>query len=327
MDKRGGERVVMRLPLVIGKTGLYGLGIIFLEGEVMSRFEKFQNTRILNEKNEPLNEQIYISGCAINFENGYICNRFNESEDGTDPAIECFDAHIEFWENGVLNNNGDLAVFSAGDDKVESWENGEKKAEGKYYLKYSREENINLGNKAESNFAKYLNTNNIPFIHLDQPDGELYSKILKEKNIKRPDYIIFIDKKPFFIDVKATGCYKLKKSGLERLTNLQNEYSIDVFFAMIDSSEVELNNFSFVTLDNINKYVAINKLPNMNGYYHIPSALLKREMVFNKIEDNKLVEIYNEGGNLKNLNTELYFSDILQKYFEKNNYKIIKEKK
>jgi hypothetical protein len=123
----------------------------------MSRFEKFQRTRVLNEKGEPLNEQIYISGCTVNFENGYICNRFGESEDRPEPAIECFDAHMEFWENGVLNNNGDLAVISAGDDIVESWENGDKKSEKKYHTKYSREINISLGDKAEENFAKYLN--------------------------------------------------------------------------------------------------------------------------------------------------------------------------
>jgi hypothetical protein len=303
-----------------------GLDRIFLEGEVTSRFEKFQKTRILNEKGEPLTEQIYISGCTINFVNGYICNRFNELEEGPDPAIECFDAHMEYWENGVLNNDGDLAVFSAGDDKVESWKNGKKEASGKYYPTYSREVNIGFGKQAEKIFTKYLDERKIPFIHLDQRPYKYYSNVFRDKEIGRPDYIIFIDKKPFFIDVKATGCYQLKNVVLKRLTNMQNEYSIDVIFAIIDSSEVGLNKFSFLTLDNINKYVVINNIQDVRGYYYIPRALLNNEIVFNKFEDSKLVKIFNEGGNLNYLATKTYFSDILQEYFEKNNYKIIKEK-
>jgi hypothetical protein len=101
---------------------------------------------------------------------------------------------------------------------------------------------------------------------------------------------------------------------------MQNEYSIDVIFAITDSSEVELNNFSFVTLDNITNYNEINKIQDKEGFYSIPRELLKNEIEFNKIEDVKLKEIYNEGGNLSYVDTKVYFSDILQKYFDKNNY-------
>jgi hypothetical protein len=115
-----------------------------------------------------------------------------------------------------------------------------KARNGKYYI---IEENSKVGNEAENNFAVYLNENNIPFIHLDQSPKELYSKVFRGKNIKRPDYMIFMDEKPFFIDVKAKGCYTLNNDELERFNILKNEYSIDVIFAIIDRDEIESNNF------------------------------------------------------------------------------------
>jgi hypothetical protein len=275
----------------------------------MSRFEKFQRIQVLSEKNEPLTDQICISDCMINFENGYISNWYNDSEGEIYPAIDCIDAHIEYWENGVLNrdnkpvassaseNEIKPAVLSAGDNKIEFWENGKLMGDGKYYPNCSIEENKKVGKEAENNFAKYLNENNIDFFHLDQSPKELFSKILRDKNIKRPDYIIFLDGNPLFIDVKAkdTDCYTLNNDELERLNILKNEYSIDVIFAIIDRDKIESNNYSFLTLDTMTNYAEINKSKLQNrdkGIYSIPKTLLNTEMVFNKIDSDELLKIF-----------------------------------
>ena len=145
----------------------------------MSRFLKFQGCRVLKDNGEPLDEQIYVSECIINFNNGFISNLFREENNYYLPAIECSDTHIEYWENGKLHRNNGPAVISLWGEKHEYWHEGELK-------------NKELGIIAEENFANYLNENHIPFIHLDQNKGKLFSNVFWENKIKRPDYIIFI---------------------------------------------------------------------------------------------------------------------------------------
>jgi hypothetical protein len=288
----------------------------------MSRFEKFQGIRVQNIENEPLTEQIFIHDCIINFENGYINNLDNEAENETYPAIDCIDAHIEYWENGVLNRHEKPAVISAGDNKIEFWENGKLSGDGKYYPNHSIGENRKVGNEAEDNFAEYLNENNIPFIHLDQRPKEQYSKVFMKKYIKRPDYIVFMDKKPLFIDVKAKGCYTINNDELVGLNNMENEYSIDVIFAIIDRGEIESNKFSFILLDTMTDYVKIikNKIPNCDWeIYPMPKTLLNTGMVFNKTETAELEKIFykEKGQYIKN---KYHFSDALQEHLKTQNY-------
>lgn len=289
----------------------------------MSRFEKFQRTCIRKKEGEPLSEQIYVYDCIINFENGYISNWYNE-EDGVQPAIDCRDVHIEYWENGVLNNIGDAAVISAGDDRVELWEKGKLIEDGKYYPGHSEHENRKVGDEAENNFAEYLNKKNIPFIHLEQLPKKLYSKVFRDKYIKRPDYIIFIDKKPFFIDVKAKSadCYTINKDELDGLNNLKNEYSIDVIFSVIDREEITSNKYSFLTLDTMTNYVGIikNKIHNCNWeIFPIPKTLLNTEMLFNNVETAELERIFYKEKE-QYLKNKYRFSDALQEYFKGKNY-------
>jgi hypothetical protein len=291
----------------------------------MSRFEKFQNIRVLNEKKEPLNEQIYVHDCIINFEDGFIHNKYNSSENEM-AAIECIDAHAEYWENGVLNKDGEPAVISVNDDIIEFWENGKKLEKNKFPPKYTLKENSEIGNEAETNFAKYLNEKNVPFIHLDQPNNELYSKALSDKKIKRPDYIIFIDKTPIFVDVKALGCYTLNKNELKRLNNLKNEFSINVIFAIKDKNENDFNKYSFLTLDNITNYVEIFK-ENLNlkcEIYPIPKTLLNIEIVFDEINDDELKIIFKKE-KAQYIKNKYRYSDILEEYFKNKNYNFVKD--
>jgi hypothetical protein len=267
----------------------------------MSRFEKFQRIRVLNKENEPITEQILIHDCIINFENGYISNWYNESEKETYPAVDCIDAHIEYWENGKLI-------------KTE-----------KYYQKHSIEENSKVGTEAENNFAKYLNENDIPFIHLDQSPKELYSKVFRGKNIKRPDYIIFMGEKQLFIDVKAKAadCYTLNEDELKRLNALKNEYSIDVLFAIIDRDEIESNEFYFLALDAMTDYAEISESkPNKDGkkIYTIPKELLNTGMESKKIGRDVFLKIICDKKRQFREN-KYHYSDALQEHLKTENYK------
>jgi hypothetical protein len=287
----------------------------------MSRFEKFQNVQVFNEDNEPLNEQIIVHDCIINFKDGFISNLHTKSETEGEkyyPAIDCIDGYIEYWENGVLENKKTPAVISA--DHVEFWEEGQYKGEGKFYNNINTKLHKQKGIKAEIDFAKYLNKKEIPFIHFDQPCGDLYSEVFRNKNIKRPDYLIFIDKKPLFIEVKAKSCYSINQEELEKLNNLKNEFQINVIFAITDINENEYNNFDFISLDDLTNYIEIvrnKKSTDTWNFYIYSKLLLKEEIISNNINKKRLEEIYEDYHYY-----EASFSDILINYFNKINFKM-----
>jgi hypothetical protein len=288
----------------------------------MSRFEDFQDVLVTDSDGNPINETFFIDGCIIRFRNGYLNNWHNEEEREIYPAIECIDAHIEFWEEGKLNNHEGLAVISAGDNVLESWENGKKTQTEKYYS-HELDKYCRLGRQAELNFARYLNTSNIPFIHLDQPAEDLFSTVFRNKKIKRPDYLVFINNKPLFIDVKATGCYKLYKTDLTGLDNLKKEYSIDVIFAITNINEPELNDFAFVTLDNMVNYSEVfekhvskkkwDKIP-------VPATLLSKEMVRDTIGNDELLKICQDEKDAYWENKNYYYN-LLREYLGTQKYK------
>ena len=333
----GSDGCYSMLPIYEGKD-------LFLRRNIMSRFEKFQNIQVLNANGEPLNEQLYINDCIINFENGFISNLDYDDEDEYNyPAINCIDGHIEYWENGKLNNKNDSAVLST--DYIESWENGN-------FIRRIKIDNKKIDNekeyneflfkkakKAESYFSKYLNKKGIPFIHLDQTEGDLFSYTFEDKSIKRPDYLIFLEKKPLFIDVKAKSWYSIDNEDFEKLNALKNEYFINVIFAITDINKTEYNNFRFLLLDDLNKYIKI-KYNNKKEYYLYSKSLLNVEITTKNIDEEKLKEIYNnEKPNDKYKFSEnqdekrrflenksnvdkICFSDILKSYFKENDFKI-----
>lgn len=290
----------------------------------MSRFEKFQNIIVYDNNNEPLNEQIYINDCYIYFINGFINNWENETEKEISPAINCTDGHVEYWENGKLNaKDNKPAVISPSDNVIEYWDNGNKKNSEKYYLT-NVEESFRKGNDGERAFAKFLNGKNIPFIHLDQPCGNLYSTALSNNNIKRPDYIIFIGRKPLFVDVKATSCQTINKNELERHNAMENEYSINVIFA-ITKEKKDFNEYFFLSLHDINNYVKIinAKIPNSITWeiYPTPDLLLKNEIPMNEIDNNELNDIFSIEKK-EYLKKKFFYSDLLKDYFNEKKYEM-----
>jgi hypothetical protein len=288
----------------------------------MSRFKEFQNVQVFNAENEPLNGHIFIHDSIINFENGYISNWYNKYEDRKNcPAINCIDGHIEYWENGVLNND-DAAVYSSATNRIELWENGQYLGKVNFKNKEDEEIYIQKGKEAEFAFAKYLNKKEIPFIHLCQLDGESYSEIFRKKNIKRPDYLIFIDKKPIFIEVKATSCYTIEKEELQKLNNLKNEYLINIIFAVTDINEKEFINYNFMSIDNLNNYVKITKnKKDSNNWYFYPysKSLLKNEILTDNINNEELEKMYC----VEEQNNKFDFNVFLKRYIKENNFKCV----
>jgi len=295
----------------------------------MARFEDFQKKQVFDEKGEPLNKQIYTPKCIINFENGFIDDRYTELENGITPAITCTDGHMEYWEKGVLHKDDGPAVYSVVDG-IEYWQNGvlNKKSPSVGVGENEELTEILLGNgeDAEYDFAKYLDKHGIPFIRLCQLKGRTYSAVLRKNRIKRPDYLIFIDKKPFFIEVKATGCYSIIKKELERLNALKKAFAIDVIFAVTEINKEEYKDFSFMSLDNLTNYIEIiikhREYTRKWPYYFYPKSLLNDKIVHDDINNEELEKIYTFEGPDDKYN----YIEILRKYFKDNNYKIEESK-
>jgi len=290
----------------------------------LSRFEKLQNITVFNNNHLPINEQIIMNGCIINFENGKINNWYNSLEKIDNyPAIDCEDAHIEYWENSFLHKKNAPAVVSAGDNKVEYWNNGEKKKVNKYYGT-NVEENFLKGNKGEIVFAEYLNGHNVPFMHIDQIEGKMYSKYLYNRNIKRPDYIVFNNNIPTFIDVKVTSCKTINKSEIDSLINLQNEFSINVILAIIEKDKLANIEPKYLSIINMVNY--INLFPENNyseiPIYDYPEKLLQEEMIYSKYNMDIIETIYKEEKK-KNRAKYYFYSNLFFKYLKEIEYSYI----
>jgi hypothetical protein len=283
----------------------------------MSRFKKFQGVKVFDENNEPLNEQIFVNNFIINFKNGFINNCDKKHEGFKDsPAINFNDGYIEYWKNGEFISN--LEFY----DKIKNYE----------------EPFLRRWEKAEFAFAEYLDNNIIPFIYLNQPEdspySKIYSKVFLKKNIRKPDFLVFFDNKPLFIDVKARSLYSIDKEDLEKLNALKNEYLINVLFAIIDINKIEQKKFRFLSLDVINDYIEIIKNNNNNTlnwfFYFYSESLLKEKIIINDIDKEDLKKIYfNDKSNKNHCLSEKQndnsssYSDILENYLDDNgfNYK------
>ena len=273
-----------------------------------TRFDMFnsQKIRIFDNKNEPLNENIYFSGCILRIANGYL-NDYCVSKRTTRAAVEFSDAYVEHWKDGNMIENEDY-----------------------YYKDTNTNTKYLLGKEAEIDFADYLNENNIPFIHLDQLESEhsydLCSKALKNNEMKRPDYIIFEDKTPYFVDVKLISLCSLNNNELLKLNKLESEYSIKVFFAIKNKKEKK-NEYSFLVLENMINYKKIfhemigPKFSKEWEYYHVPVELLSDHIAYKIIQKEKMREIFFNQNKRYN-DKKNYYSNIFIEYLEENNYYI-----
>ena len=89
--------------------------------DTAARFLHLAGKQLTDEQGQPLvNDAIDKETRAIlRFKSGYL-------DGGNLPAVECEDAHMEFYKEGKLHREGGPAVISDYGRVKEFWENGER---------------------------------------------------------------------------------------------------------------------------------------------------------------------------------------------------------
>jgi len=120
--------------------------------------------------------------------------------------------------------------------------------------KISRE-NEEEGKKAELAFAKVLDTKDIFWLHIDQIPT-FFSKRLKNRNAKRPDYFTCLNGKQVFIDVKAHTVhdgkyYHIYWKDIVDLYALELCLKIPVWLAVTDKGIGRYDEFIYAAIDDL----------------------------------------------------------------------------
>jgi hypothetical protein len=92
----------------------------------MSRglFLEFQGKRVYETGSDRHAEgNRLVSEAIVRFKDGYI-HGGTDAEGALQPAIECSNAHTEWWENGFLHREGGPAIISDFGDWEEYWNHG-----------------------------------------------------------------------------------------------------------------------------------------------------------------------------------------------------------
>ena len=86
-----------------------------------ARFTHLAGQQLTDEHGKPfINDTIDSdTGAILRFKNGYL-------DGGKLPAIECDDAHMEFYKDGQLHREGGPAVVSDYGKVKEYWKNGRR---------------------------------------------------------------------------------------------------------------------------------------------------------------------------------------------------------
>ncbi len=89
------------------------------KSETAARFTHLAGHQVTDERGLPLiNDTIdKETGAVLRFRNGYL-------DGGSLPAVECPDAHMEFYKNGRLHRDSGPAVLSNYGKVKEFWKNG-----------------------------------------------------------------------------------------------------------------------------------------------------------------------------------------------------------
>lgn len=158
------------------------------------------------------------------------------------------------------------------------------------------QKNIDNGKRAEKLFEQYLNDiiSRITFFRIDQ-NKDTQAEELRDKCIRRPDYIIHTIKDIFYIDVKYRSKkpfgknneerFKIGQDNINSIYQFQKEFHQEVWLAFTDNlNEPE---FYYTTIssiyeyyENIKKIYEEKNYPNFSKIYiYIPNSLL----LFNKL--------------------------------------------
>ena len=93
------------------------------KSDTAARFTHLAGQHLTDEQGNPLvNDTLDAdTGAILRFKNGLL-------DGGHLPAIECDDAHLEFYKDGQLHREGGPAVISDYGKIKEYWKNGKRLA-------------------------------------------------------------------------------------------------------------------------------------------------------------------------------------------------------
>jgi hypothetical protein len=169
--------------------------------------------------------------------------------------------------------------------------------------KKSHADSKQQGIDAERYFSKHLDERHIPFYHIDS-SKETRSQEFKDKNIRRPDYIIHTKKGVFHVDVKyrrKRECHEkngrrfyLGQDEIVELFNFEDEMRLPVWIAFTENDENRT--FCYASISQIysyyntivdlyeKKYDEAYRTLSRGGYYfiHVPADLLYHCLSFDR---------------------------------------------
>lgn len=91
------------------------------KSDTAARFTHLVGQQLTDDHGKPLvNDTLDAdTGAILRFKNGFL-------DGGHLPAIECDDAHLEFYKHGQLHRDGGPAVISDYGKVKEYWKNGKR---------------------------------------------------------------------------------------------------------------------------------------------------------------------------------------------------------
>jgi hypothetical protein len=133
--------------------------------------------------------------------------------------------------------------------------------------------------QAETEFQKYLDKNKIPFWYIEQ-NFTTFSTALKELNIQRPDYVLFIKNIGLiFIDVEHNiplekyNKFCISEIETYKYNNLKKYFNIEVWYALSN----EKIHYTTWYLINITKIISMKHfLVKDKHYFSLPIEEFKQ---------------------------------------------------
>jgi hypothetical protein len=133
--------------------------------------------------------------------------------------------------------------------------------------KMEDDKSVKKGEFHEKRFTDFLNNHGIPFLFIGQDSkGEHYSATLKEGNIKRPDYIIYLHTiGHVFIDVKsrykiedientAESYFYLKDGEIDSLFSLQSYLMLPLWITFVSTKKGDDYSFYLIPISVLKSY-------------------------------------------------------------------------
>jgi hypothetical protein len=136
------------------------------------------------------------------------------------------------------------------------------------------------GDRAERLFLEHLNSQNIPFLFIDQ-DQNFYSKKMITNYVSRPDYIVYTLNGDFYVDVK----YREK-----RIFSSKEDYRFPLYHEEIDKL------FNFQKIYNLIVWVAFTDNLSAPNFFYAPILKIYeyRKFIITELEKKCLYELKNK---------------------------------